>query len=260
MDALQAMRRYVYGFVNSHDFEVCRQLMTDDYLLHMGADVVQGRDEHYIPAVRHQMEQFPNLGFAIHDLLTDGEWTALQFSEHGASAKNPARTASWLGVSMYRFDGERLAECWVEQDHYSRRKQLQSNERLPVPPISVDPWSAARVDPSPGTEQVVRSWLQELTSWPPPEAALDPGPHGSDQPRLEVTDHRLDRVIVSGDRAAFHATLQGRYAGGLPDTEPDGRLVEAHVGAFATVIDGRVASLTGVTNRVAVQRQLRTDR
>ena len=29
--ALDAIRRYVFGFVNSHDFSVCRELMSDDY-------------------------------------------------------------------------------------------------------------------------------------------------------------------------------------------------------------------------------------
>jgi predicted ester cyclase len=74
---------------------------------------------------------------------------------------------------------------------------------------------------------------------------------------LDLTDCRVDRIVTSGSRAAFHATVVGRYRGGLPGAEGHGRTVEGHLGAFATVTDSRVASLTGVTNRVTVQRQLR---
>lgn len=259
MDALAAIRRYAFGFVNSHDFDVCRQLMSPDYTLHMGADVVRGRDEHYIPAVRHQMAQFPNLGFAIHDMLTDGVWTALCFSEHGTSAKDPGRAASWLGVSMYRFDGEWLTECWVEQDHYARRKQLAGQTAVMVPPVAVDPWHSAHSAPSAGVAEAVTGWWKELRTWPPPSGAyvIDPGPYAADQPRLEELESTLDVLVVSGDRAAFHATLRGRYTGGLPGFEGAGQAVEHHVAGFATTADGAVSGLRAVTHRVGVQRQLR---
>ncbi|MFC5748459.1 ester cyclase [Actinomadura rugatobispora] len=254
------MRRYVFGFVNSHDFDVCRRLMSEDYVLHMGRDVVRGRDENYVPAVRHQMDRFPNLGFALHDLVTDGEWTALLFSEHGAEAGDPRRTASWLGVSIYRFDGRRLTECWVEQDHYSRRRQV-AGEGQAVPPIAVDPWSAAVIDPRPATAETVTAWIEGLRAWPPesPDTAIriDPGPWSAEQPRMRLHDSRIDHMVTSGDRAAFHATVRGRYLGGLPGSQTDDQVVEGHLAAFATVEDGRLVALTGVSNRVALLRQLR---
>lgn len=104
MDAVQTLRRYVFGFVNSHDFDVCRRLMSEDYVLHTGQDLLVGREEDYIPAVRHQIEQFPQLGFAVHDLVTDGEWTALLFSEHRTTTPagvrrrvrvSPSRPSPW---------------------------------------------------------------------------------------------------------------------------------------------------------------------
>jgi predicted ester cyclase len=253
---LEVMRRYAYGFVNSHDFDVCRELMSDDYVLHMGDDDVIGRDNAYIPAVRHQIDQFPTLGFAIHDLLTDGSHAALLFSEHGTSVRDGVSTASWMGVSIYRFADGRLRECWVEQDHFSRRAQLRSGVGEPVAPIAVDPWSATSV-PDASTAAAVRDWVAALSFWPPPGAVLDPGPHGEQQPRLEVSDVRTDVLVVSGNRAAFHLTVCGRYVGGMHGDVPEGLSMNVHCGAFAEVGDAGAVAVRGITNRVAVQRALR---
>lgn len=131
MDAVQAMRRYVFGFVNSHDLDVCRRLMSEDYVLHRGQDQVVGQ---------------------------------------------------------------------------------------PVPPVAVDPWSAARIAPSRSTENAVTSWLDDLAEWPPASSGtaleIDPGP-------------------------------------------ADGRSVEGHLAAFVEVREGALVSVRGATNRVALARQLR---
>ncbi|MGW4340561.1 ester cyclase [Rhodococcus koreensis] len=258
VDALTAMRRYAFGFVNSHDFEVCRQIMTADYTLHYGADVVAGRDDNYIPAVQHQMAQFPNLGYAIHDLISDGEWTGVCFSEHGASARDPDREAAWLGIGLYRFDGERLAEAWVEQDHYARRRQLESEVSVGLPPVAVDPWTHAIQSAEVGVAEAFSAWWSGLVTWPPTDLActVDPGDHGADQPSLESIDVSLDRQVVSGSRIAFHVTISGLYRGGLPGYEEEGQRVEHYVAGFATVSEDAVSDMLLVTHRIGLQRQL----
>ena len=130
LTAVDAIRRYVFGFVNSHDFSVCRELMSDDYTLHMGDSEVVGREAAYIPAVQHQIDQFPDMGMTVHDVITDGDHVVLHFSEHGRT--RDGLVAAWPGVSIYRFDGTHLVECWVEQDHYSRRMQLAERRASPT--------------------------------------------------------------------------------------------------------------------------------
>lgn len=255
MQILQAIRRYAHGFVNSHDFDVCRELMSEDYILRMGQDVVAGRDDAYIPAVAHQIHQFPTLSYSIHELLTDGECAAVMFSEHGTSAGEPARRASWLGVAIYRFDGRLLRECWVEQDHVSRRAQLATGRAVPVPPVALDPWRE-QITPNQETKAAIRRWAASLTTWPPAGIEVDPGPHQAGQPVLEDVEATIDVLVVSGTRAAFHLTIAGSYRGGLEDYPASGTHVTQYFGAFAEV-EGATVRARGVTNRISVRRQLR---
>ena len=258
---LAAMRRYAFGFVNAHDSDVCRQIMRDDYQLHMGSDDLVGRDDHYIPAVEFQMTQFPDLMFTVHDLLTDGTHAALLFSEHGTSARDPHARASWLGVSIYRYDGDRLAECWVEQDHYGRRRQIETGVTAPVPPVAVAAFSMDRNRPMAGADTVVREWLRDLDSWPPADATLDRGPFGDDQLAIDLEPPTAEVVVSEGDRVAFHATLRGRYRGGLTGFDDHiGEQIQTYVGAYARIADGKIVDVDAVTNRLVVQRQFRRSR
>lgn len=257
---LDLMRRYAYGFVNSHDPQIARQIMSPDYRLNMGSDVLVGRDSVYLPAVMHQIAQFPSLTFSIHALITDGGTTALMFSEHGASARYEGKAAAWRGVSIYRAVGGRLAECWVEQDHLGRRHQLATGNPDPVSPVAMDPWSGHHA-PSPKDRQTgeaaLKTWATELTSWPPENARVDAGSAGHLQPVLAVDRVTTNAVVVEGARIAFNVTIAGTYEGGLPDFEHIGTRVEIYVGAFATVAAGGLADIDAISNRVAVQRQLR---
>lgn len=260
---LDLMRRYVHGFVNAHDPDVARDIMASDYRLHMGSDTLVGRDDQYIPAVLHQIGQFPGLGFSIHELITDGTMTALSFSEHGRSGRPPGTCAAWRGVSIYRAADDRLAECWVEQDHFGRRHQLAAGEAEPLRPVAIDPWSDhddsddARRAPA---EATLTQWLGELTSWPPAEGIVDAGASEAVQPRLNVTSTALNAFVVEGTRVAFNATITGTYLGGLPDEDGAGASVTTAVGAFATLANDGLTDLDAISNRVLVQRQLRLAR
>ena len=256
------MRRYAYGFVNSHDFDVPVTIMSEDYTLHVGTETLIGRDDHYLPAVQRQMDQFPQLGYSIHELITDGMSTAVLFSEHGQSARHAGHSASWIGMGIYRAEQGVLRECWVEQDHYGKRQQLTHGVADSVPEVAVDPWSGhedAAPTASAAAEPIVRAWLASLESWPPADALLDEGAHHGAQPRLRVTDTTLHAVVAEGDRIAFNARIAGTYEGGLENgPRASGQLVETWVGAIGHLKKGEVTAVRGATNRVAVQRQLRT--
>jgi len=256
---LDLMRRYAFGFVNNHDPAAAATVMADDYRLHMGSDTLVGRDDAYLPAVVHQIQQFPGLGFTIHELITDGTTTALLFSEHGRAAASGA-AAVWRGVSIYRAEAGRLAECWVEQDHFGRRRQVESGRPDPLGPPAGDPWTQ-HVDGPMGArlaaQRALAAWSAALTSWPPPGVAVDAGVHQAVQPVLAVTGTVLNALVVEGDRVAFNLTVLGRYLEGLPGAT--GRDVEVRlpVGAFGRLLDGELVDLDVISNRVLVQRQLR---
>ncbi|MGP6177254.1 nuclear transport factor 2 family protein [Microbacterium sp. A196] len=259
---IELMRRYAYGFVNSHDFAVPREIMSEDYTLHVGTATLVGRDESYLPAVQQQMDQFPQLGYSIHELITDQDQTAVLFSEHGRSARMPDREASWIGVGIYRVAEGRLVECWVEQDHYGKRRQLSSAVSNQVPLVATDPWSGhedANPAASQAAELIVRAWLDGLETWPPADSRLDPGFADAEQPRIRITETELITIVAEGSRVAFNARIVGGYEGGLPGYDGQiGLPVETWVCAIGDATDGAVTGLRGASNRVAIDRQLRT--
>lgn len=258
---LDVMRRYVHAFVNSHDPSVAREIMAPDYRLNMGSDTLVGRDDAYIPAVMHQIAQFPALGFTIHELITDGTMTALLFSEHGRSAKQPQAGAAWRGVSIYRAVDGLLSECWVEQDHFGRRHQLATGVADAIAPVALDPWSGHQPvdeDERAAGLEALAGWTAGLTVWPPEDAVVDRGSASTVQPVLDVSSVVTHACVVEGSRLAFSATVSGAYQGGLPNQAASGVPVDLHVGAFASFSPHGLVDLEAVTNRVAVQRQLRT--
>lgn len=254
---LDLMRKYVYTFVNSHNFDVPQDIMTADYTLHMGTDTLIGRDEHYLPAVKHQFAQFPNLGYTIHEMLSADDHTAVLFSEHGASRREPNQLAAWTGVAIYRAEHDRLAECWVEQDHFGRRHQLATGVPYQLAPSAIDPWSAHQPAQL-GEQDALTRWVTELQQWPPPGADLDSGQAATPQPQIDIDSVAVNAAVAEYGQVAFNLTIRGTYTGGFPDrTSAIGCSVATYVGAFATVNEGRLEHVRGVSNRVAVQRQLK---
>lgn len=249
------MRRYVSGFVNSQDFSVCRELMSEDYVLHAGDTVHRGRDSAYIPAVARQFRQFPTLGFSIHDLVSDGEYAALLFSEHGVSLRWDGRRASWTGVSIYRRSGDRLVECWVEQDYYARHVQLAAAEPAPLEPVALDPWFSAVQAPDTDRERAVRDWLDSGEWWAMGD--WNPGPLQRDNPELAIESTRPLAVMATATRAAFNAEVQCRYLGGIPGLDPAPRqVVTAYAAGLADIAEGAVSGVRGVISRAGLQRAL----
>ncbi|WP_337925022.1 nuclear transport factor 2 family protein [Arthrobacter jiangjiafuii] len=254
----ELMRRYVYHFVNGRDFNEPKRIMSKDYTLHMGSDILRGRDTAYLPAVQHQFSRFPHLEYSIHELIGNETMTAVRFSEHGRPLANPSVAASWMGVAIYRRGRKRLEECWVEQDHFGRRAQLASGEGDPIPPIAAAPWDAPTVGDSALAGQVFHRWAADLAQWPPTPSSLDPGQASCSQPLLTDSVITINAHVAQGSTVAANLTVTGTYAGGLPGLDhAHGEQVSTFAGVFATVIDGAVSDVRGVTNRVAVQRALR---
>jgi len=248
---MRLMRRYAFGFVNSQDFSVCRELMSENYVLHAGEAVHRGRDDAYIPAVARQFRQFPTLGYSVHDLVSDGEFAALLFSEHGGSKRWHGRRASWIGVGIYRREGHHLVECWVEQDYYARKVQLEMGEPAPLEPVAIDPWYSAVAEPDPACRETVRGWLESGAWWA--EGDWNPGPLQKDNPGLSIESTRPLIVLANHNRAAFNAELRCRYLGGMPGLNADPeRVLTAYVAGLVDVAEGRVTGARGVLGRASI--------
>jgi len=153
------MRRYCVDYTARHDLSVCDQIMSPGYTLHMGGHDVAGRDKAYKPAAAAQFGQFPGLMLTVNQIACSGDRLVLSFTEHGASSRHGA-VAAWAGIGLYRWDGERLIENFVEQDYYSRRAQLAGGTALPVEASAIAPWDTQPAAADSHAERIVRELLE----------------------------------------------------------------------------------------------------
>lgn len=226
--------------------------MEPGYRLRIGAHVMSGRDQEYVPAVVGQFEQFPDLRLTVHELMLSGDRLALRMSEQGSSNRHQGRTASWAGIVLHRWNGRRLVETFAEEDYFSRRRQLASGVPDPAEAPAPAPWEVLAQAPDPAAERAVRDWLLE-SGGEGGQVSHDEGGAGR---LLEVAEVQIHELFSAGDRVAFHALAQGSYAGGLEGSEaapgsPAGMNLAGIVRVEGGVVTGRV-----VRDRMGLQRSL----
>jgi predicted ester cyclase len=243
-------RRFTVDWLDRADPAVPVEIMTPDYLVHIGGIELVGRDD-YAAATLAQLRQFPGLLLTVHDLITDGDRFAIRFSEHGSSARHEGRLAAWRGVALFRTSTGRLCENWTQEDYYSRRRQLADGTVDVIDPPAAAPWSTVAADGDSGALEVVTAWLAK--PYPAGITTDDGSPLVIDVRTVEVHE-----AFAAGDRVAFAATWTGGYLGGL-DTIPvpsGGDDVRLGVAGLVTVRDGQVVAGAVVTDRLGLRRTL----
>jgi predicted ester cyclase len=253
------MRRYCIDYTNSHDQSVCDEIMHPDYVVHInGFDLP--RDAAYKPAVRRVFERFPGLGLVVHEFVTNGDRLAMRFSEHGSSPRAQGRYAAWGGIGVYRWDGTRLVENYVEQDFLAQETQLAEGKPAPLEAPHLDPWLGTHSAPSnPDTERVARQWLRQGDLRAAPEVVIDGSWHEPLAPSpIDVSRVAINDLFSAGERVAFHVTQSGAYRGGLAGVPPDMRGRETVLGCagIARVRDGVVADVRVITDRLGARGRL----
>lgn len=258
------MRRYCVDYTNSQDLSVCDEIMDPGYTLHMGGYHLVGRDEAYKPATVKQFQQFPGLCLTVHEIVTSDGRLAMRFSEHGASVRHGGNTASWAGLGLYRWDGRQLVENFVEQDYFSRRRQLAAGPTDSVEAPAVAPWDQTAQPPTDKAEAVVRQWLDDAVATDvitkTPGVTCDEGVVA--QPVVDACSVEVDDLFSAGSRVGFHAALRGSYVGGLGEELPDrvGADVVLHVAGLVDTAEGQVISGRVIRDRLGVYKALRGSR
>jgi len=244
------MRRYCVDYTARHDMSVCDEIMVPGYTLHMGTHDVTGRDEAYKPAAAAQFRQFPGLCLTVNEIVCSGDQLALRFTEHGASVRHGGARAAWGGVGLYRWDGQRLLENYVEQDYLSRRKQLASGRPDLVEPPAVAPWDTRAEPAHPAAEDAVRAWLAagDLTG-----VMADDG----QPPHRLLAPTRTDITVLfsAGPRVAFRAVQHGPLTGEDPMFGGDGEAM-LHLAGVVRVAGGQVAGGRVIRDRLGLLRRL----
>lgn len=257
-DFLRLMKRYVVDYTNSHDQEQTKTVMTPNYALRMGSHFVEGRDTQYHAATRKQMDQFPGLGITVHEIWTSGERLMMRFSEHGASIKHGGKLASWSGIGLYKWNGEALTFNSVEQDYYSRARQLRFGQPIPVEPPAIAPWDTIPQGPNPDNEQVVRQWLESGLVSTTNNVLCDDAWAGS--PAEQIISQEsivINDLFSSGPNVAFHISQYGKLlADFAEDPTSVGRAVTLHMAGIVKVNSRKVVQGRIVRNRLELSRAL----
>lgn len=259
MDPLsKLLQRYCFAYTAVHDFSVADQIMADDYTFYMGEHVFTGREAAYKPAAERQFKAYPGLGFAVHDFFSNGDRCAMVFSEYGHSIQYDTNTA-WHGVSLYRWNGERLTECRIEQDYYARRRQLLTKTPDPVDQPAYAPWTGKVEKADPSTEAAVTSWLQDGGLLKSPLGALDDERVAPSVARVRLRDAQTEvtDIMSAGKRAAFQIKMTGRYDGGLQELSGhEGVEAVLYATGFADAENGVVGNVKSVTDRYTMERRI----
>ena len=253
------MRRYCIDYTNSHDQSVCDEIMAPEYVVHIsGFDLP--RDAAYKPAVTGVFARFPGLQLQVHEFVTNGERLAMRFSEHGAAADAGGRFAAWGGIGLYRWNGTRLLENFVEQDFLAQEEQLATGAPAPLEPPHLDPWVGTRAEPvSAEAEAVVRAWLAKGDLRAAAGAVIDGSWYAPLAPSpLEVESVEVNDLFSAGARVAFHVTQRGRYRGGLRGADPawTGRAASLRCVGLAQVEGGEVRAVRAITDRLGARTAL----
>lgn len=261
--ALGPFRRYVTGFVNRHDFTVLPEIMRPDYTLITSGHEISGRDGPYRAAVSKQMGQFPDLQFTVHDIFVCGNEIGVRFTEHGASALNRGAGAAWPSIAIYEVQDGLLARCTIEQDYYSRRRQLEGGVPVPVDRPAVAPWDEAASTADPQGAAAVADWLAKETWLDGSVAVDDSAATGGIEPVIAGGSVAILKILsgkaASGDtKVAFHVLQSGPvttgFAAAAGASAP--QTGELHLSGLVTLRDGKIVGGNIIRDRWGLFRRL----
>jgi hypothetical protein len=253
------LRGYVADFVNRHDFSVTARYMAENYTLYTSGVEVCGRDGPYREAVAKQFAQFPGLVYTLHEIYPTNEVVAVRFTEHGSSNRHAGRCAGWSSIAIYRAQGGRLATCAIEQDYFSRRRQLDTGEAITVDAPAIAPWDAPAAPPDPVAEKAVCGWLAGRVFAESRDVFIDDSRVTGqvdaiiDPSTIEVLD-----IMSSGSHVAFHAIQRGRLVGDFARTFAPlaGSEVYIHLSGLVTVVAESVSRGHVIRDRFGLHRRL----
>ena len=257
------MRRYVEDYTHAHDVSQIPRLTHPDYTIRIGG-VSLGLDD-YTEMVEDAFRRFPDLGIAVHDIVTNGDRLALHFSEYASSHKHGGPPAVWQGIGIYsRAADGRLSANSAEQDFYGRREQFFGAESPPPPVTDPEVWETRARPRNDETEGIVRAWAAARNDSPDRRRELEAdglrvvrNAGGSQGRMLDDRVTELDDLFSAGDRFGIKLVMRGRYAGNLYGTETShGEPAHFAATGIGRVVEGKIAELHLVTDRFGLRQRL----
>ncbi|KAB1197674.1 MULTISPECIES: ester cyclase [Haloferax] len=114
---------------NNRDPAAFDEMATEDYAMHdpMGDHDLEG----FKGIVQAALDGAPDLEFTIDDMFAAGDRVAVRYTLEGTNEAPSYLTTEptgnhWRssGISIYRFEGDKIAEQWDAFDYYGTMRQL----------------------------------------------------------------------------------------------------------------------------------------
>lgn len=129
-------RRFIGAVWNRGDLELAGELL-DEHLVNHDADGTTTDKRQFLQFIAEFRAAFPDLHFAIEDMLAEGDRVATRVTIRGTQAgpfqgvAATGRPTTWTGIGIIRVRGGKIVEQWADTD--TVRAAVQAGLR-PVQP------------------------------------------------------------------------------------------------------------------------------
>lgn len=122
-------RSLVEALWNEGDFDVIEELYADNFVGHDPHNPIQGRGgmRQWVEDTRRVM---PDFHINLHETLTDGDMSVTRWTASGTQRGEwrgiPATNKTFVvtGMTMSKFDDDKIVESWVNADNLGMLQQL----------------------------------------------------------------------------------------------------------------------------------------
>lgn len=121
--------RKAFSALNDRDRDLFRGLHTEDVIVHAPTGDVHGVDA-LIDVEWSHIEAFPDLRYELEDMIEEGDRIATRHRAVGThegelmGIEPTGKQVEFPVMIMFRFEGERVAEAWLNADRLGMLRQL----------------------------------------------------------------------------------------------------------------------------------------
>jgi predicted ester cyclase len=117
-----------------HDLAVIDELMTEDYQIHNAGTTISGRDNFKAWVGRFQQlledarTDSVDIFYNSEESKVVSRWVCSGRNQGIFGLPADGKDVSFTGIAIWRVEGGRLAECWVERSSYELYQQLLASQ------------------------------------------------------------------------------------------------------------------------------------
>lgn len=128
----ELVRRYLKAF-NERDRETLSELLAGDVVEHSIHEQLHGFDEIWEFLQAH-FDTFPDYSGTTEAMVAEDDTVVVRYTVSGThtgqyrDVQPTGHEAEWTGMAMYRIEGGKIAEIWLEENRVRLLEQLEAIE------------------------------------------------------------------------------------------------------------------------------------